>query len=62
MNLRSDQRYTITREFCGHEQPMWVIRFCGEWVACKKHRGAALMLAAGESARRRGCAVVGAVE
>ena len=62
MNLRSDKRYTITREFCGHEQPMWVVRFCGEWVACKKHKGAALMIAAGEAATRRGCHVLEAVE
>lgn len=54
MHLRSDKRYTITHEFCGHETPMHVVRFCGEWVSCHKHKGAALMIAAGESAKRRG--------
>ncbi len=62
MNLRSDKRYTITREWCGDEKPRFVVRFCGDWISCHTTQGAALMRAAGESASRRGCLVVGAVE
>jgi|AACY02.2.fsa_nt_gi hypothetical protein len=58
MNLRSDKRYTVTREWCGYESPMWVVRFCDEWVSCHKYRDAALIRAAGESARRRGALII----
>lgn len=27
-----DQRYTVTREWCGESQPRWIARFCGEWL------------------------------
>ena len=58
MNLRSDNRYTINREWCGHETPMWVVRFCDEWISCHKTKGAALMIATGESAKRRGALII----
>ena len=62
MNLHSDKRYTVTREWCGYEAPRYVVRFCGEWIESYSTRGAALMRAAGESAKRRGCLVLEAVE
>lgn len=58
MNLHSDNRYTINREWCGYETPMWVVRFCDEWISCHKTKGAALMIAAGESAKRRGALII----
>ena len=58
MNLCSDNRYTITREWCGHETPMYVVRFCGEWLSCHEHKCAALMIATGESAKRRGALII----
>ena len=27
-----DKRYTLTREFTGSPYPMWVARFCGDWI------------------------------
>ena len=27
-----DKRYTATLEHCGHESPMWIARFCGDWL------------------------------
>lgn len=27
-----DSRYTVRKEFCGHLQPRWVVRFCGDWA------------------------------
>jgi hypothetical protein len=50
MNLRSDKRYTITREWCGYEKPQYVVRFCGEWIASHSTHGAALMRASCEAA------------
>ena len=58
MNLRSDQRYTVTLEHCGHETPMHVIRFCGDWISCHKFKGAALSRAASLAAQRRGAFTV----
>ena len=58
MNLRSDNRYTITLEFCGHETAMHVVRFCDAWLSCHKTKGAALVAAAGHAARRRGALTV----
>lgn len=56
--LKSDPRYTVTLEHCGDTAPRFIVRFCGEWVSKHATQGAALMRAAGESARRRGCATV----
>jgi hypothetical protein len=30
--IKSDERYSVTKEFTGHEKPQWVVRFCGQWV------------------------------
>jgi hypothetical protein len=30
--IKSDNRYSVTKEFTGHEKPQWVVRFCGQWV------------------------------
>lgn len=58
MHLRSDERYTITLEHCGHETPMHVVRFCDDWISCHKTKGAALLIAAGKAAQRRGALIV----
>ena len=60
--IRSDSRYTVAKEFCGHSKARWVVRFCGEFVESFQFHGAALMRAAGEAAKRRGCLVIKAVE
>ncbi|MBS3648813.1 hypothetical protein KEU06_09365 [Pseudaminobacter sp. 19-2017] len=28
----ADKRYSIAKEFCGHADRRWVLRFCGEFV------------------------------
>lgn len=28
-----DKRYTINQEFCGYDEPRFVVRYCGEFVA-----------------------------
>ena len=28
----TDNRYAITREWCGQSKQMHIVRFCGEWV------------------------------
>jgi hypothetical protein len=30
--IKSDERYSVAREFTGHVKPQWVVRFCGQWV------------------------------
>lgn len=60
-NLKSDPRYTVTLEWCGHEKPLYIVRFCGEWVSKHMTKGAALMRATGEAAQRRDCLVVSEV-
>jgi len=40
----ADQRYTVTREFCGQPTARWVARFCGEWIGQDKYKSGALML------------------
>ena len=31
-SITSDPRYSIAQEYCGHDTPRWVVRFCGDWV------------------------------
>jgi len=31
--IRKDERYEITREYCGYVEPRLVLRFCGKWIA-----------------------------
>lgn len=28
----NDNRYTITKEYCGYPEAKYILRFCGEWV------------------------------
>jgi hypothetical protein len=30
--IKSDERYSLTKGYTGHEKPQWVVRFCGQWV------------------------------
>ncbi len=57
-HLKSDKRYSITREWTGREKPQWVVRFCGEFVSSHAFHSAALMRAVGESSIRRGAQVI----
>lgn len=40
-----DKRHSIALEYCGHRVPMWVHRFCGEWVACHGTKAEAMVAA-----------------
>lgn len=40
--MKTDARYTITREFCGYAKPRYVLRFCGEWVRSYSNKRSAL--------------------
>ena len=62
MNLRSDPRYTITREWAGHKTPQWVVRFCDEWVSSHNFKSSAMMRAVGEASIRRGALTFEAIE
>lgn len=56
--VSSDSRYTVAREFCGHAEPRFVVRFCGDWVGQRTTYPAAVTLAVGEAARRRGALTI----
>lgn len=49
---RADMRYQIKLEYCGHEKPHYVARFCGDWIGQSLHYSSALLLAAGHNARQ----------
>jgi hypothetical protein len=36
--MKTDKRYTITREWCGASEPLFVVRFCGDWVGSSASR------------------------
>ena len=31
-NGKHDERYQLSKEFCGYAKPHWVLRFCGDWI------------------------------
>jgi hypothetical protein len=53
-----DLRYRISLEYCGHEKPHFVARFCDdEFIGSSAFYSSALMLAVGHNARRKGALV-----
>lgn len=55
--LKQDQRYTVTREFCGMAEPQFVIRFCGDWIDSRRSYPAAVLRATGHRNVRQGALV-----
>jgi hypothetical protein len=53
----TDSRYSITIENTGAARPQYVARFCGDWIGARSTYGAALLLLAGEQARRNGALI-----
>ena len=47
-----DKRYTLTREFTGSPYPMWVARFCGDWIGQARSKIDAAELIANHADRR----------
>lgn len=39
-----DARYSVTLEWCGQSRPMWIARFCGDWLGKAACRSAALAI------------------
>jgi hypothetical protein len=60
MNPIKDKRYTITNEFTGHisGKPVFVARFCGEWIGSSQFYSSALMKVVGHKAMREGALVI----
>ena len=56
--IKSDSRYTVTREHCGHAQPRYVARFCDEWIGQSVSYPTAVLLATGHRLRRNGATVI----
>lgn len=34
---KHDKRYTIDREYCGQYKPLYVLRFCGDFISSHKN-------------------------
>jgi hypothetical protein len=49
----TDKRYNIAREYCGHDTPRWVARFCGEWVGQHKTQQGARDIAIEHATERK---------
>jgi hypothetical protein len=56
--VKSDQRYTIQREYCGYDRPRFVLRFCGDYLASFTSYPAAVIRAVGDKAARNGALIV----
>lgn len=56
--IASDARYTITREFCGHAEKRFVLRWCGEFLGSFASYPAAVLRATGHRCQRQGALVV----
>lgn len=54
----TDKRYTIRPEFCGYEQPRYVLRYCGEYVANSISLSSMIMRAAGHRAVANGAEII----
>jgi hypothetical protein len=50
--IKSDNRYSVTKEFTGHEKPQWVVRFCGQWVDSSAFYSSAVVKAVVSKAAR----------
>jgi hypothetical protein len=50
--IKSDERYSLTKEFTGHEKPQWVVRFCGQWVDSSAFYSSAVVKAVVSKASR----------
>ena len=59
--IESDQRYTISKEFCGYSSPRYVLRFCGDRVEQFKTHEAAIDAAVELCAERRVALDIGAL-
>jgi hypothetical protein len=55
--IKSDSRWTVTREFTGKPAPQFVIRFCGDWIDSRATYPAAVLRAVGAKAARDGALV-----
>jgi hypothetical protein len=55
--IKSDSRYTVQREFCGHAKPRFVARFCGEFISSHLSYSGAVLAVVGHKAVRDGALV-----
>lgn len=56
--IRSDKRWTVTKEFTGKSTPQYVIRFAGEWIDSRSTYSAAVVRAIGAKNARDGALVI----
>jgi len=53
-----DKRYTIQLEYCGHAKPLYVARFCDEFIGSSISRAAMVMRCACHKAVMNGSTII----
>lgn len=53
-----DSRYTIDKEYCGHPEPRYVLRFCGDFIAQSEFLSPMIVRAVGHNSERLGSPVI----
>jgi len=48
-----DKRYTVEREWCGESKPMWVARFCGDWLGKGEMKPDGVMICLAHADKRK---------
>lgn len=56
--IKTDARWTVTREHTGKPAPQFVIRFCDEWIDSRSTYPAAVLRAVGAKAVRDGSPII----
>lgn len=51
--MKTDNRYTITFEYTGKPRPVYVVRFCGDWVGLAPNIKAARRMRNEHAAKRQ---------
>jgi len=56
--IKSDERYTIDKEFCDYSDSRYVLRFCGAWIMQSQFYSTVLIRAVGECAKRNEALII----
>lgn len=60
--ISKDNRYIITREYCGQPEARYVLRFCGEFIAQSISKASLVVRAHGHNAVRLGATPITAID
>ena len=55
---QTDKRYTVNKEYAGQAAPVWVARFCGEFIRTSLSYSAMVLRCVGHKAEMNGALVI----